>query len=252
MSWIKRKFRKKIRKFYFRVLNGSRMRDLRNILDKIGQQGNDLFFVQIGGNDGVGRDPIHVAVTKYGWQGIILEPQKMVFEERLMKNYDGVSGIILENKAVDHQSGTKKLYELAISDARWATGLATFDKDTLLKHIENGYVIRHARADGLEIPDDWEKMIKVEEVYTTSITDLLDHHKIEKVDFFHIDTEGYDFEILKMIDFNRTKPTYLYFEHQHLSIKEFKEAISLLETHGFDFVTDKTDTFAFPAGTPID
>ncbi|MEL7147709.1 MAG: FkbM family methyltransferase [Bacteroidota bacterium] len=252
MSWIKRKLRKKIRKFYFRVLHGNRMRDLRDILDKIGQRGGDLFFVQIGGNDGVGRDPIHAAVTKYQWKGIILEPQKMVFEERLKKNYEGVTGVILENKAVDHQSGTKKLYELSISDARWATGLATFDKDTLLKHIENGYIIRHAKNDGLEVPANWDDMIKEEEVHTTSITDLLDHHGVEKVNFFHIDTEGYDFEILKMIDFKRTQPTYLYFEHQHLSIKEFKEAVAMLKQNGFDYVTDKTDTFAFPSGSSID
>ena len=252
MSWIKRKLDKKVRKFYFRVLQGSRMRDLRDILDKIGQKGDELFFVQIGGNDGVGRDPIHAAVTKYHWKGIILEPQRMVFEERLRKNYEGVPNIILENKAVDHQSGVKKLYEIAFSDARWATGLASFDKSTLIKHIDNGYVIRHAQDDGIEVPEKLEDMIKEEEVQTTSITDLLDHHQVEQVNFFHIDTEGYDFEILKMIDFNRTKPTYLYFEHQHLTIREFKEAVNLLASHGFDYVTDKTDTFAFPAGASLD
>lgn len=228
------------------------MRDLRDLLDKIGSKGEDLFFIQIGGNDGVGRDPIHKAVKKYRWRGIILEPQKMVFEERLKKNYQDLPEIILENKAVDHQSGVKSLFEISFSDARWATGLATFDKATLVKHIENGYVIRHAKDDGLEIPDSIDKMIKEESVRTTSINDLLDTHNVERVDFFHIDTEGFDYEILKMIDFERTNPKYVYFEHQHLSINEFKEAVNMLESKGFDFVTDKTDTFAFKRGLSID
>ena len=230
----------------------NRMRDLRDLLDKIGSKGEDLFFIQIGGNDGVGRDPIHQAVKKYQWKGIILEPQKMVFEDRLKKNYEDLPLIILENKAVDHVSGVKSLYEISFSEARWATGLATFDRATLVKHIENGYVLRHAKSDGIEIPASIDEMIKEESVHTTSINDLLANHQVDRVDFFHIDTEGFDFEIIKMIDFEKTNPKYLYFEHQHLTIKEFKEAIALLDMKGFDYVTDKTDTFAFKKGLTID
>ncbi len=61
-----------------------------------------------------------------------------------------------------------------------------------------------------------------------------------------------NFEIIKMIDFERTNPKYLYFEHQHLTIKEFKQAVELLDQKGFDFVTDKTDTFAFKKGLSVD
>ena len=245
MSWLSRKIRKKYRKYFFGVKFKEHQRDLRQILDQIGQERGEIYFVQIGGNDGLNIDPIHQSVIKYNWKGIILEPQKMVFEERLKKNYEGVTNVILENKAVDKVSSERILYKIAFSDARWATGLASFDRETIVKHIYNGHIAKQAKKEGVKLPEKEEDYLTEETVSTTSIKDLLAEHKVETVDLFHIDTEGFDYEILKMIDLEKISPDYIYFEHNHLSISDWKDAIAMLEGHDYQFYLDKTDTFAF-------
>jgi len=245
MSWIGRTIRRQIRKYHFRTTQKDRLKDLRNLLEEIGEARGSLTFVQIGGNDGVKSDPIHHAVIKFGWRGIILEPQKMVFEERLTRNYAGIKNVVLENKAIAQQTGARPLYKIAFSEARWATGLASFDKDTIIKHIHNGHIAKHAHKEGVPLPSKEDDYITQERVETITVQDLLKSHELDTVDLFHIDTEGFDYEILKMIDFGKTQPDYVYFEHQHLSIADWNEALKLLKSHGFDYFLDKTDTFAY-------
>jgi hypothetical protein len=35
-----------------------------------------VFFLQVGANDGLMDDPIHFLVRKYGWCGVLLEPDR--------------------------------------------------------------------------------------------------------------------------------------------------------------------------------
>ena len=42
-------------------------------------------------------------------------------------------------------------------------------------------------------------------------------HNVNDISFILIDTEGYDYEIIKLIDFEKYKPSILIFEHKHLS-----------------------------------
>ena len=47
---------------------------------------NNLFFLQIGANDGVSDDPINALVRKYNWSGILVEPGSEAFID-LQNNY---------------------------------------------------------------------------------------------------------------------------------------------------------------------
>jgi hypothetical protein len=58
--------------------------------------------------------------------------------------------------------------------------------------------------------------------------------EIEKIDAVIIDTEGYDFEILKMIDFQRFRPKLVIYEHLHLNKEDMRAAGQLLEGLGYD------------------
>ena len=55
----------------------------------------DFFFIQVGANDGRNGDPIFSLVTELGWKGILLEPQKLVFEN-LLRNYAGYDNLFFE------------------------------------------------------------------------------------------------------------------------------------------------------------
>lgn len=85
----------------------------------------DFFFVQIGANDGLRNDPIHHYVRKYGWKGILVEPQSKVFSS-LVKNYEGHSGLIFENVAIGEEDGEIELFTIDAEEAQeWHNLIAT-------------------------------------------------------------------------------------------------------------------------------
>ena len=57
-----------------------------------------------------------------------------------------------------------------------------------------------------------------------------------------MDTEGYDGEIIKMIDFNNINFDLVIFESKHLSALEHKLCIDLFQTHNFKTIMNNSDT----------
>ena len=53
------------------------------------------------------------------------------------------------------------------------------------------------------------------------------------IDFLHIDAEGYDFEILKTLDFLRNKPTIILVEYVHLNIAPEKQMLLIFKRNGY-------------------
>ncbi len=204
-----------------------------------------FYFLQIGGNDGFINDPIFKCVKRYPWTGIIVEPQKEVFEKRLKRTYRLEKKVILENVAIAKQSGMKKLYKLAISNARWATGLATFDRKTLESQIKRKYVDQCAQKEGIKTPARLEDYLTYEEVSCTTIYDLLQKHNFQTLNLLQIDTEGYDFEIIKTIDFLKLKPEIIAFENEHLSKSDMLKCEALLTQNGYTVQHIERDSIAY-------
>ncbi len=70
-------------------------------------------------------------------------------------------------------------------------------------------------------------------------------YAIRNLNLLHIDTEGYDYEILKMIPFAEFDIDVIMFEHKHLSDSEYKKAIDLLHRNGYKTGRkDNADTIA--------
>ena len=92
-------------------------------------RGEPTFCVQVGANDGKTNDPVHRYLTGYGWRGLLVEPLVDVFEQELKKTYAGFPNVTLANVALAPTNGSLPLYRVAISRARWATGLSGFRRD---------------------------------------------------------------------------------------------------------------------------
>lgn len=56
-----------------------------------------------------------------------------------------------------------------------------------------------------------------ETVQCITFDTLVQRNRVKRIDLLQIDTEGFDFEIIKMINFDRIKPRILQFEHRHLT-----------------------------------
>jgi FkbM family methyltransferase len=176
----------------------------------------DVFFIQVGANDGLQADLIHHFVRRYGWRGIAVEPVPQFFDA-LVKNYAGADGLIFENKAVAEQEGWLPIYRLRESEhlPEWHRGLASFDRNTILSHAT-------------EIPDI-ESYIVEEMVEAVPVRTLLARHDVSRIDLVLIDTEGYDYKVLKQFDLVKYRPALVIYENKHLSPDEYAASTSLLE-----------------------
>jgi FkbM family methyltransferase len=205
----------------------------------------------VGANDGKINDPVYPYLST-GWRGLLVEPQTDVFEERLKQTYGATPGVQLANVALAPKRGTMPLYRVAISDERWATGLSSFVRECVEEHIDNGYIRRKAEAQGVPYPEDRSDIISVVQVPTMPLQELLDTQSepVPSLDVVCIDTEGYDLEILKMLDLERHSPDVILFESKNLTDAEFAEVLERLRTRGFMLYWENGDTLAtkFPYG----
>ena len=77
--------------------------------------------------------------------------------------------------------------------------------------------------------------IKKMKVRTKKIKDFIKIFDNKKIDYFSIDVEGLDFQILMDIDFKKYDITNLSFEHRHLSIKEKYLITNKLVSAGYSY-----------------
>jgi hypothetical protein len=74
---------------------------------------------------------------------------------------------------------------------------------------------------------------------------LLKKNNVEKVDLIKMDVEGYDYEIIKTIDFKKIRPSVLIYEWKHLLDADLKESLNLLRKNGYYFIELQDDIYAF-------
>jgi FkbM family methyltransferase len=183
------------------------------LLTYLVSQRPNLFFIQVGANDGKRDDPIHEYVERFRLRGILIEPQPKTFES-LKATYAHRPDLVLVNAAIAPVDGVANLYTVATGGENNGSAdlLSSFDVGTIKKHVENwpGAVIQSV------------------EVKTIAPSTLLANHSDGLVDMLVIDTEGYDYEALRIFDIPNLRPRIIQFEHRHLSRRDWESAVDLL------------------------
>jgi FkbM family methyltransferase len=219
--------------FYYNLIYKPEKGSLEDFTSRFSKSMRKVTVVQIGANDGINNDPIHKFIRRDHWQGVLIEPQKYVFEKYLKPLHRKTKGIIVLNVGMDKKHGLKPIYKISVSNSRWATGLATFDRKILEKAINSGYVEVHAKKEGCPLPENKNEYITEELVNCISAETLLKITAIEKIDWLQIDTEGFDFEIIKMFNIDLTRPAVIVFENLHFSFPVKEECSDYLKLHGY-------------------
>ena len=182
----------------------------------------DFLVVQIGACDGLMADPIHDWIQKNHWRGVLVEPQKLEFE-RLKSTYQNVlDRVALENVAIADSEGTRTLFRVKDSEltAAWQRGTASL----------------------LHRPDSEE--FTAELVPCITLETLLKRHQVSRIDLLQVDVEGYDFEIIKLINFEKIHPKLIRYEHRHLRPSDKHACKALLARHGYRIMEMQFDTGA--------
>jgi FkbM family methyltransferase len=197
------------------------------------------FFVEIGSNDGEQHDHLRPFIVSSRWSGIMVEPVPYVFE-RLRANYGDLDRVTLENAAIADRDGRMPFYHLAQAGDEdlerlpsWYDGIGSFSREAVLGHA------RH-------IPDIDERLVETS-VPCLAFDSLLERHGVERVDLLLIDTEGYDWEILRGLDLRRHRPRMVVFEHYHLPAETRARARTHLGDLGWETMEEGFDTFCLRA-----
>lgn len=188
-------------------------------------------FLYIGANDGVMSDTIMKYAQIYSWQGILVEPVPYIMET-LKRNFAHLPNQIYEQVAIAEADGEKELYTFRKTDYQpvFAQLLHSFDKENLQKaHISWGI--------------DIKKDIIAIKVPTLTAKSLLDKHSVTELDLLVIDTEGYDFTILKSINFDEIKPKFIKFESLHMEKQKLEDISKSLKQYSYKITKMRGDYF---------
>ena len=157
----------------------------------------EVFFIQIGANDGDHGDPLTRHVQAHDWAGILIEPVPYVFE-RLLANHGARGKLVLENVAIGSRDGRMPFFHLAQTTEalpHWYDQIGSFLRSNVTKHARY-------------IPNIEERVVETP-VQCMTFESLCKKHRVRRIDLLHIDAEGCDFEILKLIDLRHWAPDLL-------------------------------------------
>jgi len=204
---------------------------------------SNLFFIQIGANDGVRFDPFYHFITNHAAQikGIVVEPLGDYYSD-LKQNYRDYPGIIPVQAAIHNTLKEKVLYRINPDKASgapdWAKGIASFDAD-------------HHKLSGIP-----SAVMTQEKVRCISFSELLNTNNVAKVDLLQIDTEGYDAEIIQSIDFDTVKPMVIHFEHAFseggISRAKLLGLMDLLHQNNYELALEENDAIAYQRSLILD
>jgi len=196
---------------------------------------SEAIFVQIGANDGYTGDPLHLVLTRPNshWRGVLVEPVAYLFTQ-LAERYAHLGGLHLERVAIGESDGSTVIHRIDTKegDTLWLHQLASLDLNILCEN---------ARQFGLG-----DVVTISETVPCLTVASLLGRHGVTKLDLIVIDTEGFDWRILRQFDLGKLRPKLILYEHQHLSVDEREQSHAFLTRHNYDWVaTPEGDTLCW-------
>jgi FkbM family methyltransferase len=158
-------------------------------------------FIEVGGHDGVTQSNTKLLEEFYGWKGLLVEASPSMIETCRLNRPRS----IVENYALVSNDGIKSV-------------IGDFN-GSLMSSI-NG--VRLNTSNLLRVP-------------ACTITYLLKKHSLTNVDFFSLDVEGYELQVLKGLDFNYCRPKVFLIE---IYKKDFKNIVMFLDDKGYTLVSN--------------
>ena len=199
---------------------------------------NKFDLVIIGAHNGSGLEQL---ILEKKNKVLLIEPVNYNLQS-LKSRFKNLENIIFEKAGISDERNQIKFYYVKESSVKklgkeWASGIGSFKKKHLLDHQRKRFQIT-------------ESDIEEESVNILVFEDLLIKYNINEIDYLFIDTEGFDYRIIKSIDFNKVKINKIKFEYKHLDdtfkyqvrLVELRKNFSLLNYREIDF-DDENITF---------
>jgi FkbM family methyltransferase len=207
----------------------------------LGLSGVPASFVVIGAMDGISFDEFHGYVRDYRWSGVMVEPIPEQFR-RLVANYTAIGcspDNRYENSAIAEYDGAIQM--LTIHQEAVDSGM--------VHECFGGMSAIYPPRNGLGSEGDAETVRRygqIIEVPCITLHTLLERHRVEAIDILCVDAEGWDFKILRQLDFSRWRPKLIRIEYINLSDEEKPKVFELFDDHRYHYHLDGINLDAVP------
>ena len=203
------------------------------------------------------NDPLHTFLLrelprKPGSTVVLVEPVAEYFEQ-LEAAYAGVPGARFENVAIADGEGERDFYRLGVDPAshgrpEWLSQLGSL-RETRMTEMWDRYEqgLMDQLGETRDLKSWWLENRVVELVRCVTLDQILQRHQLDRLDLLQIDAEGYDYEILRTIDFARTRPRFVNYERVLLDDDE-RACRELMMGAGYVLFDFNQDTLAVAMG----
>jgi FkbM family methyltransferase len=155
----------------------------------------DGFYIECGANDGVNQSNTWYFEKSLNWKGILIEPNKKIFKN--LKNNRSSRNIFKNVALVSEEFKNKEIY------------LSDNNLESKLTNINNS---------------------NNQKVETETLSNILKEHTINKINFFSLDVEGYEEEVLRGCNLNIYDVDYILIE-----TKNFDRINLMLKSYSYIF-----------------
>lgn len=175
-------------------------------------------FVEVGASDGIKLSNTYFYEKELGWSGLCIEPREKAFK-----------ALTTNRNCFCEKVGIAPNFEdgVEFQDIEgWGEGLSGIVKNYDPRHqnIIEQRIIGHPENKGRTLT----------KIRTVPLRHLLDKYNISHINFLSVDTEGGELNILKSIDWNKTKVDVITVENNYGNSSYFRD---YLREKGLVFVT---------------
>lgn len=161
------------------------------------------FFIEVGAHDGIFQSNTLNLEESLGWKGILIEPSLNAYLE-CIKNRP--KSICINLALTSFEQYKKKDFVFGDFNSSPMSSVAAnrsgFSKFENLKNYLSGITKKKLRP-----------------VSTAPLQLIIDKIGIDKVDFLSLDVEGFEYEVLKGVNFNKCRPKYILIEVREIQKK---------------------------------
>jgi FkbM family methyltransferase len=179
-----------------------------NKLDNLFEQKTNGFFIELGANNGLLQSNTAFLEKNRNWRGILIEPN---LENYILCKQNRPNSICFNYACVSNEY-TETFIEGDFN-------LPSNNQISLMSSI-NG--TRLSTNNNIRVP-------------ATTLTAILNTQIITEIDLLSLDVEGYEYNVLKGLDFNKYKPKYLLIEIYN---SDFEEIINYLIKYNYTLVSN--------------